>query len=328
VKTTTSKPRAAAAVNPQGAAAGNVAGAVQPTPLTLTLHLAGRICLVESEDGLTAVLLDAERNASLAFRKHRPLLRGFIHNTRQSGADLAFGSFVDRSGFGNLLWEVAGHDMSFEGLSDPAVKPNALVGHVVDLKAAFARVDSTAEWKTAKELIEGDPAELGILARLSLAAFDTIDTMFFERNGRLTDGQVTPQFPEDRHRVFLPGDHEQDIHAIVRCTARFQTFAPSTPTLVLKPHGGGPERRIAFDDGDHLLLTLSNLCNCVSTLNPRTAVVSQTTFVAEDDEFALYYEFLKQPPSVKERPVPFLKEGAGAVSIPECVPLGLVRHSG
>jgi hypothetical protein len=300
-----------------------VAPALPPGLLKLTVHLVGRICLVEHQGDYHALLLDAERNKSLGFRRHRPILRTLLNDATQAGADQSLVSFSDASGLAHVLWDINGQDMVFEGLFPVTPRPQADVAPVANLQAAFARVDGAATWRRAADLL-GPAQPNGVLARLSLKGFERIDTMFFERGGILTAGDVLSPFPDDRRRVYLPGNHEQDTHAVVRCTARFLMSAAGKPALVQRAFASGDTRRIEFDDGAEPLLTVSNLCNCVGDPDALKVTLGAEKLVREDEEFALYYELLQEPPEKSQRPVPFLKEGGGALGVPECVPPGMI----
>src|SRR5262245_16890294 len=176
---------------------------------TLTLHLAGRICLVQHDGHRVAVFLDAQKNAALGFPKHYPVLRAAIDDCTQKGADLATISLADQKGRVHALWDLTGCDMKFEGI-EMSQTTVAQADAIANLRDAFKRVNPKARWRTA-ELFEDDPRKYGIVARLSLDGFARIDSMFFDGDGTFKGAEETAVASQDR--TFLPGGHRQQTHA-------------------------------------------------------------------------------------------------------------------
>jgi len=294
--------------------------------LSLVVHLVGRICLVEHEGAHVALFLNAQHNPALGFPKHHPVLRAAIEDSTQDGADLAKISFADPASRVQVLWDLEGHDVAFEGLASPN-NPVARIDRLADIRAAYKAVDPAATWKGKAELLDPpDPRSSGIVARLALTGFDRIDSMFFDTGGELKGSEKTATLPQTRR--FFPGEHSQEAHAVIRCTARFRELAVGKPTVVLTPFGGGSAKKIPFDDTSSLQMTFSNLCNCVGTdVNTApTRVVGPDTLVMEDKEFVVYYELLAAPPPEAKRPLPFVpQQGAGSGGVVECVPAAALR---
>jgi hypothetical protein len=286
----------------------------------LTVHLVGRICLIEHDGDYTALFLDVQKNPELGFREHRPVVRAPLDDTSQSGADLADVSFADPRGRAQVLWRLKGHDMVFDGLIPPSDGLRVELDSIVDLRAAYDRIKTGAEWLTRTELLGPEPATYGIAARLSLKDFDRIDSLFFDKGGVLKEFGIVPDLKQER--IYFPGGYAQDAHAIIRCTAKFKGSTTGRPALVLTPFDGGEPKRITFDDRTNLLLTFSNLCNCVGIEPPVEAKsAAGVPLVLEDHEFAVYYELLAAPPAMNMRPVPFFPDaGAGGGGVPECIP--------
>jgi hypothetical protein len=291
--------------------------------LKLVVHLIGRVCLVEHDGDYTALLLDAQANNTLGFRRHRPILRGSLDDVSQDGADL--GSFADENGRGHLLWDLDDFDMDFGGILDPQKKPVVSIDAIVDVQQAYAEVNAEAKWRDKHDLVFAKARPAGVRARLSLKNFESIDSMYFTEGGKLVEGTVPPKDPKDLVRVFSPGEFRQTTHAVIRCTARFNPNETGKPFLRQTSMTTRTERRLHFDDASTIQLTISNLCTCVGEPNPPTKTFGTEEHVLEDREFALYYELLTAPPPVPDRPVPFVREGSGAMGVPECVPPGKMK---
>jgi hypothetical protein len=300
-----------------------------PDTVELVLHLIGRICLVENEGAFTALMLDAAATSSLTVRTHRPILRVPLDDTTQAAADSAVLTFADQNGRAHAAWDLAGYDMEFGGLEPvEGGNPSSNLAAIVDLKAAYATIDPQAEWLGPDDLLTPGVRPPKVISRLSLRGFESIDSMYFGPGRVLVGSEVPPEKPADLNRIFRPGTLSQTMHPVVRCVAKFRTFAEGRPFLKVTSFTTGDTHRLEFDDGSPLQITISNMCTCVGDEKPPKITIAGLTHVKEDAEFALFYELLKEPPAEAERPVPFVREGASGQGVPDCVPVSQMKAGG
>jgi hypothetical protein len=329
------KPLAAVAASTAPAAP-----AQEPGIEELVVHLLGRIMLIEQDGQYWALFLDAQKNKALEFPRHRPLLRASIEDTDEASAGLAEVTFADASGRVHACWKLDDHDIHFTGLDTKNPKPKVSLDAIADLPKIYATVDPEAKWVEKSLLLGPKPRDYGILARLSLNGFEEIDSMFFEQNGALKQAHEAAVLNQDREFLplsalpktkteteeGLPSVFKQVVHAIIRCRARVRTAAAAAsnkPTVVMTPYAGGDAKQVAFNDSEPLQLSFSNLCHCVGHDAAIEAKIAGVDRLLEDNEFAVYYELLANPPAKDQRPLPFCrKEGAGGGGVPQCVPVG------
>jgi hypothetical protein len=320
VKRRPSRLTATPAAQPAGSA--NAGTAIPDEVLTLTVLFAGRICFVTAGGRQAALFLDAQANRGLGHRRHYPRLRAPLGQTTQQAADAGQVTFLDHQGRAHVLWDLEGHDVRFDGLADVAA-PTTDVSRLPDLRTAYSRVDANAEWRDGEVLLGADPRAAGIAARVWLDGF-SIDTMFFDANGGLKpSSEQTPDDSARLSRLFVPGDHRQEVHAVMRCTATFRPTDANGPAVLCRPFGAASFHRYEFDDDANLRLSMSNLCSCVGEHLPMEVIRDEPsgakqTWELEDSEFAMFFELLRTPPSTKRRPLPFLKKGAGFSELIEC----------
>jgi hypothetical protein len=304
----------------------STAAAAAGTTRTLTLRLAGRICIVEhvvkdgqggSRKSYSALFLNTRHNKQLGVAKHKPALCGSFERIKAAIPRRGDAAFAEPSGREVGLWSIKGFDLKFDKLDAPdEVKTD--LDKLVDLNAIVKAVDPTAKWNTPFNLLRAsDPRRFGVAARVSLDGFSQIKT-------------ATPPGGQGLTLTFFPGEVPQDVEVMVECTAVF-TAGKSGPAIVGASFDGCARPSFDIREEDDIEISMSNLCHCAAvrdelpltlaavsggSVKPKGAVLAED-LVIDDEEFVVNYELLAQPPAMDRRPVPYRESGAGG-KVPEC----------
>jgi hypothetical protein len=293
---------------------------------TLTLRLAGRICIVEhvvkdgqggSRKSYSALFLNTRHNKQLGVQKHKPLLCGSFERIKAAIPRRGDSAFAEPSGLEVGLWSIKGFDLKFDKLDTPD-EVTTDIDTLVDLNAVVKAVDPAAQWNTPFNLLRAsDPRRFGVAARVSLDGFSHIKA-------------ATPPGGQDLKLTFFPGEVPQEVKVMVECTAIF-TAGKSGPAIVGASFDGCARPSFDIREENDIEISMSNLCSCAALRDEQPLTLAAVSggsvkpkgkagaeeLVIDDEEFVVNYELLAHPPAMDRRPVPYREEGAGG-KVPEC----------